>query len=121
MFVKIDNGKIMAMSIYPFDGAEETNKTVIRKEDGTLAFHEDVDMAQEAVIRLSREEREKHIEEEIRAEAQRVPDLEDAVMELAEVVTTETEDNSNAIVDLASYVAEMEARIAALEAAKEKV
>lgn len=53
--------------------------------------------------------------------AERVPDLEDAVMELAEVVTTETEDNSNAIVDLASYVAEMEARIAALEAAKERV
>lgn len=70
-------------------------------------------------------------------QAQRLPDLEDAVAELGEYVdeaATENADaivelagyadeimntNSDAVVDLAAYVAELEERIAALEGAKE--
>ena len=52
------------------------------------------------------------------AEAQRVPDLEDAVAELGAVVDEETTTNSEAIVDLAEYVAQLEECIAQLEGGK---
>ena len=49
------------------------------------------------------------------AEEERLPDLEDAVAELGEYVDETATETSDAIIDLADYVASLEVRIAALE------
>lgn len=58
------------------------------------------------------EKRRKEAEEQ----ASRLPDLETAVAELGEVAAADKEETDNAAVDLAAYAAELEARIAKLEA-----
>lgn len=70
---------------------------------------------QTAEEKSAEEERRKQAE----AEAARVPDLEAAVAELGSVVEDENTAQDDAAIDLAAYCAELEERIAALEAAKE--
>ena len=50
------------------------------------------------------------------AEAARVPDLEAAVAELGMTASSDKEESDAAALDLAAYAAELEARIAKLEA-----
>lgn len=106
----------------PFKQAQEWEKTHTVEEKS-------------AVLEPTEEMREQMRKAE--EQAQRLPDLEDAVAELGEFVDEATTDNadaivdlaeyadetmntnSDAVVDLAAYVAELEERIAALEGAKE--
>ena len=67
---------------------------------------------QTAEEKAAEEERRKEAE----AEAARVPDLEAAVAELGELATSDKDEADSAALDLAAYAAELEARIAKLEA-----
>lgn len=67
---------------------------------------------QTAEEKAAEEERRKQAE----AEAARVPDLEAAVAELGMTSTSDKEESDAATLELAAYAAELEARIAKLEA-----
>ena len=67
---------------------------------------------QTAEEKAAEEERRKEAE----AEAARVPDLEAAVAELGELATSDKDEADSAALDLAAYAAELEQRIAKLEA-----
>lgn len=59
---------------------------------------------------------EKEQREQAEAEAARVPDLETAVAELGATTSSDKEESDAAALDLAAYAAELEQRIAKLEA-----
>ena len=67
---------------------------------------------QTADEKSAEEERRKQVE----AEAARVPDLEAAVAELGATTSSDKEESDAAALDLAAYAAELEQRIAKLEA-----
>ena len=88
-------------------------------ETYTVAALSDAEKAVMAEIKQEQDEAQAAEEAVKRAEAERLPDLEDAVAELGAYVDEATTDNSDAVIDLADYVASLEERIAALEGAKE--
>jgi len=109
---------IAASATWPAPGMVPAREEVVRNEEGQLVYKSDLDEAHEQAIRDQREAERIAAEEAQAAEEARVPDLEDAVAELGTVMDEETTTNSDAIVDLAEYVAFLEERITALEGGK---
>lgn len=101
-YIQIKDGKIMAVADWAFPDSTPAPEEVVRNEEGQFVFKSQIDEAHEQAIRDKREADRIAAEEAKAAEEARVPDLEDAT------------------VDLANYIADLELRIAELEAAKEK-
>lgn len=93
-----DNGKIMSLSYFKLDGYEEAKENVIISADGTLKYESEIDQDYESEFLRKRQKDLERINELSLAEAQRLPDVEDAA------------------VDLAAYCSELESRILSLEA-----
>lgn len=96
------DNKIMAVADWQFPDSVPAPEEIVRNEEGQFVFKSELDEANEQAIRDKREADRIAAEEAKVAEEARVPDLEDAA------------------VDLANYIADLELRIAELEAAKEK-
>lgn len=94
---------IAASATWPAPGMVPAREEVVRNEEGQLVYKSDLNEVHEAAIRAARAAEQAAAEAEAEAEAQRVPDLEDAT------------------IDLAAYIAELEERIVALETEKEAV
>lgn len=100
-YIQIKDGKIMAVTDWQFPDSIPAKEEVVRNEEGQFVFKSELDETHEQAVRDKREADRLAAEEAKAAEEARVPDLEDAT------------------VDLATYIAELDARIAELEAAKE--
>ena len=97
------DGSIEASANFRFPGSVPAREEVVRNEEGQLVYKSDINELHEAAIRGARAAEQAAAEAAIEIEAQRVPDLEDAT------------------IDLAAYIAELEERIVALESEKEAV
>lgn len=94
-------------------GAPYNSSPVEMKELGPLSDGASLTRPEQtAEEKSAEEERRKRAE----AEAARVPDLEAAVAELGVTSASDKEESDTAVLDLAAYAAELEARIAKLEA-----
>jgi len=96
------NGSITAVADWCFEGSVPAEREVVYDVDGQLAYKDELDEAHENAVREARKQAEMDAKANAVAEAQRVPDLEDAT------------------IDLAAYVATLEKRIAALEMGKKE-
>lgn len=92
------DNKILAVADWQFPDSTLATEEVVRNEEGAFVFKSELDEAHEQAIRDKREADRLAAEEAQAAEAQRLPDVEDAT------------------IDLAAYIAELEGRIAQLEA-----
>ncbi len=103
---------------YPPEAAEWCNQNgtchieEIAPENSQRCF-QIVENPQPTSEELAEQER---LRKEAEAEAARVPDLEAAVAELGVTAVSDKEESDAAVLDLAAYAAELEERIAKLEA-----
>ena len=94
-------------------GATYNSASIEMKELGPLPAGASLTRPEQTADEITAEkERRKQAE----AEAARVPDLEAAVAELGELATSDKDEADSAALDLAAYAAELEQRIAKLEA-----
>lgn len=94
-------------------GATHNSASIEMKELGPLPDGASLTRPEKTADEIAAEEEQR---KQAEAEAARVPDLEAAVAELGATTSSDKEESDAAALDLAAYAAELEQRIAILEA-----
>ena len=94
-------------------GATHNSASIEMKELGPLPDGASLTRPEQTADEIAAEKEQR---EQAEAEAARVPDLEAAVAELGATTSSDKEESDAAALDLAAYAAELEQRIAKLEA-----